>query len=104
MLIAYHLSRDKSRQTILHSCAHPNRLPSTASIIKMCPHLHAHKKKHSSLHSAQNLQFFSKPHSQPSTTWNVAGLVQCVKSLSAEQKVAGSGSGFNSWDMVRVLK
>ena len=57
MLIAYHLSSDKSRQTILHSCANPNRLPSTASIIKMCPHLHVHKKKHSSLHSAQNLQF-----------------------------------------------
>ena len=63
MLIGYHLSSDKSRQTILHSCAHPNRLPSTASIIKMCPHLHVHKKKHSSLYSAQKftiLRDFSK--------------------------------------------
>ena len=77
MLIAYHLSSDKSRQTILHSCANPNRLPSTASIIKMCPHLHVHKNKtlkfitnpkFTIMRGFSILRAFSKPHSQPSTT------------------------------------
>ena len=93
MLIAYHLSRDKSRQTILHSCAHPNRLPSTASIIKMCPHLHVHKKKHSSLYSAQEI---SQSHTEPTFhKLDVAGLVQCVESLTDCRM---KGHGFDSWD------
>ena len=65
MLIAYHLSSDKSRQTILHSCANPNRLPSTASIIKMCPHLHVHKNKTLKFITSPKctiLRDFSKPH------------------------------------------
>ena len=98
MLIAYHLSSDKSWQTILHSCAHPNRLPSTASIIKMCPHLHVHKKKHSSLYSAQNLQFceISQSHTEPTFhKLDVAGLVQCGESLTDCRM---KGHGFDSWD------
>ena len=105
MLIGYHLSSDKSRQTILHSCAHPNRLPSTASIIKMCPHLHVHKKKHSSLYSAQNLQFCEISQSRTEPTFHqldVAGLVQCVESLTAEWKVTGLIPG--TGPIVRVSK
>jgi len=105
MLIAYHLSSDKSRQTILHSCTNPNRLPSTASIIKMCPHLHVHKKTHSSLYSAQNLQFCEISQSRTEPTFHqldVAGLVQCVESLTAEWKVTGLIPG--TGPVVRVLK
>ena len=73
MLIAYHLSSDKSRQTILHSCAHPNRLPSTASIIKMCPHLHVEQKQITRVHTQPKIynsaRFLKAVQSQPSTSW-----------------------------------
>ena len=101
MLIAYHLSSDKSRQTILHSCAHPNRLPSTASIIKMCPHLHVHK----NIYSAQNLHYCDLSQSRTanlSTSWTVAELVQCVESFTPEWKVTGLIPG--TGPIVRVLK
>ena len=73
MLIAYHLSSDKSRQTILHSCANPNRLPSTASIIKMCPHLHVEQKQITRVHTQPKIynsaRFLKAVQSQPSTSW-----------------------------------
>ena len=94
MLIAYHLSSDKSRQTILHSCAHPNRLPSTASIIKMCPHLHVHKKTHSRLHSAQNFCELSQ-----SRTTNLPPVGRGrISSVCREFDCRMEGHGFDSWE------
>ena len=64
----------------------------------MCPHLHVHKKKHSSLYSAQNLQFceISQSHTEPTFhKLDVAGLVQCVESLTDCRM---KGHGFDSWD------
>ena len=67
-------------------------------IIKMCPHLHVHKNKtlkfitnpkFTILQGFSILRAFSKPHSQPSTTWTIAELVRCVKSMTAERKVTG---------------
>ena len=97
MLIAYHLSSDKSRQTILHSCAHSNRLPSTASIIKMCPHLQVDKNKTLEFTLSPKftiLRDFSKPYRANLLPVGRGRISSVCRELDGRMK----GHGFDSWD------